>query len=274
MRTIVKGKNIDVPDAVRQYAERKMRRLERFLDDRSEAVVELSSEQHRSNADSQIVAVTLVVDGQTLRGRAAGPTFQAGLDAVIDRIERQAIDFRKKPRDKARPQGEKAKRLVEEAATSLETPSMAQGRRLSVPTSRAARAARKARSALRAALRGGGDIELPAEPAPARRSAVVKTKRFAIEPMFEEDAVARMEELGHLFFIFVNAETERLCVLYRRQAGDFGLIEPVIGGEYTTGRGGDPAALGVQGRGRGGSGRSAGGSGGGGNGSGRSRGRG
>ncbi len=272
MRTIVKGKNIDVPDAVRQYAERKMRRLERFLDERSEAVIELSSEQHRSNADSQIVAVTLVVDGQTLRGRAAGPTFQAGLDAVIDRIERQAIDFRKKPRDKARPQGEKAKRLVEEAATSLETPSTeARGRRLSMPTSRAARAARKARSALRAALRGGGDIELPAEAAPARRSAVVKTKRFAIEPMFEEDAVARMEELGHLFFIFVNAETERLCVLYRRQAGDFGLIEPVIGGEYTTGRGSDSEAQGVHGRGRSGSARS-GGSSGSGNGSGRSRG--
>jgi len=64
VRTIVKGKNIDVPDSVRQYAERKMRRLERFLDDRSEAVVELSTEQHRSGADSQIVEVTLVVDGQ------------------------------------------------------------------------------------------------------------------------------------------------------------------------------------------------------------------
>ena len=44
---------------------------------------------------------------------------------------------------------------------------------------------------------------------------VVKVKRFAIEPMFEEDAVARMEELGHAFFIFVNAENERLGVLYR-----------------------------------------------------------
>jgi putative sigma-54 modulation protein len=62
---------------------------------------------------------------------------------------------------------------------------------------------------------------------------VVKVKRFAIEPMFEEDAVARMEELGHAFFIFVNAENERLGVLYRRQDGRYGLIEPVVGGEYT-----------------------------------------
>ena len=44
-------------------------------------------------------------------------------------------------------------------------------------------------------------------------SRVVKVKRFAIEPMFEEDAIARMEELGHSFFIFVNAESERIDAL-------------------------------------------------------------
>jgi putative sigma-54 modulation protein len=55
-----------------------------------------------------------------------------------------------------------------------------------------------------------------------RPPSVVKVKRFAIEPMFEEDAVARMEELGHAFF-----------VLYRRRDGDYGLIEPAVGGEYS-----------------------------------------
>ncbi len=65
---------------------------------------------------------------------------------------------------------------------------------------------------------------------------VVKVKRFALEPMFEEDAVARMEELGHSFFVFVNAEDERVNVLYRRRDGDYGLIEPVVGGEYAVGR--------------------------------------
>ena len=63
-------------------------------------------------------------------------------------------------------------------------------------------------------------------------SRVVKVKRFAIEPMFEEDAISRMEELGHTFFIFVNAENERVAILYRRRDGRFGLIEPVIGGSY------------------------------------------
>ena len=62
---------------------------------------------------------------------------------------------------------------------------------------------------------------------------MVKVKRFGIEPMFEEDAISRMEELGHAFFVFVNAENERVAVLYRRRDGRYGLIEPVIGGGYS-----------------------------------------
>jgi hypothetical protein len=45
-----------------------------------------------------------------------------------------------------------------------------------------------------------------------------------------------MEDLGHQFFVFVNAETERVAILYRRDDGDFGVIEPVVGGDYTQGR--------------------------------------
>jgi len=199
VRTIVKGKNIDVPEHVRQYAERKMRRLERFLDDRTDAVVELSSEQHRTADDSQIAEVTLIVDGQPLRGHAAGPTHQASLDAVIDRIERQAVDAREKPRGKVRVEEARARRIAE---TEPRNDAAATG--------------------------------AATEP----RKRIVKTKRFAIEPMFEEDALERMEELGHHFFIFVNAESEKVCILYKRCAGDYGLIEPMIGGAYTPGRNG------------------------------------
>ena len=48
LRTIVKGKNYEVPERIREYAQRKLRRLERLLDDESDATVELSVEQHRS----------------------------------------------------------------------------------------------------------------------------------------------------------------------------------------------------------------------------------
>jgi putative sigma-54 modulation protein len=188
VRTIVRGKNIDVPESVREYAERKMRRLERLADDSADAVVELSHDQHHA-ADSQVADLTLTVDGQTLRSHASGPTYQASLDIVIDRLERQAVDAREKPRGKVRPDEARARRPA------------------------------------------GSSTESSDEPEPPA-SRIVKTKRFAIEPMFEEDALARMEELGHHFFIFVNAESEKVCVLYKRCAGDYGLIEPMIGGEY------------------------------------------
>jgi putative sigma-54 modulation protein len=54
--------------------------------------------------------------------------------------------------------------------------------------------------------------------------------------MFEEDAVTAMEELGHDFYVFVNAENERVAVIYRRRDGNYGLIEPTVGGEYTPAR--------------------------------------
>lgn len=194
MRTIVKGKNMDVPDSVRLYAERKMRRLERYLDDRTDAIVELSVERHRSADDSRIADVTLVIDGQTLRGRADAATWEAAIDEVLDKAERRAVDHREKPRVRARAPEEKGilARIADGTADQ------------------------------------------------GREKRVVKTKRFAIEPMFEEDAIEAMEGLGHAFFVFVNAENERLNVLYRRRDGDYGLIEPMVAGEYTPGRGARP----------------------------------
>jgi putative sigma-54 modulation protein len=191
VRTIVKGKNIDVPDHIRRYAERKLARLERILDDRSDALVELSIEQHRSAAVSHIVEVTLVIDGRTLRTHAAAETHRAGVDEVVDKLERRAVDHLEKPRIRSRPDEEK--QLLRQIADGT------------------------------------------SEGEPERK--IVKSKRFAIEPMFEEDAITRMEELGHQFFVYVDAQSERVQILYRRQDGNYGMIEPVVAGEYTKGRG-------------------------------------
>jgi putative sigma-54 modulation protein len=193
VRTIVRGKNFDVHADDRRYAETKLHRLARILDDRTDAVIEFSVEKHRSVADSRIVEATLVIDGKPVRGVAHGATHRAALDTLVDRLERRSVALKEKPRQRQRPG-----RAARPAAPSTSGPEPAEG---SVP-------------------------------------AIVKTKRFAIEPMFDEDAVARMEELGHQFFVYVNAENERLCVLYRRRDGAYGVIEPVIGGEYSAnGRG-------------------------------------
>lgn len=55
---------------------------------------------------------------------------------------------------------------------------------------------------------------------------IYRTKRFGIKPMYPEDACVQMELLGHSFFVFFNAETEQVNVVYKRKGNTYGLIEP------------------------------------------------
>lgn len=55
---------------------------------------------------------------------------------------------------------------------------------------------------------------------------IVRTKRFGLKPMFPEDACVQMELLGHNFFVFRNAETDEINVVYKRRGNTYGLIEP------------------------------------------------
>ena len=54
----------------------------------------------------------------------------------------------------------------------------------------------------------------------------MKTKHFSVYPMTAEEAVLQLELVGHDFFVFRNAKTEIINVVYRRRDGDYGLIEP------------------------------------------------
>lgn len=64
------------------------------------------------------------------------------------------------------------------------------------------------------------------EPAEENAPKIVRHKTFPVRPMSVEDAAIQMELLGHDFFAFVNIETERTNILYRRKDGDLGLLEP------------------------------------------------
>lgn len=55
---------------------------------------------------------------------------------------------------------------------------------------------------------------------------IVRTKKFGLKPMFPEDACVQMELLGHNFFVFRNAETDEINVVYKRRGNTYGLIEP------------------------------------------------
>jgi len=55
---------------------------------------------------------------------------------------------------------------------------------------------------------------------------IVRSKRYDLKPMYPEDACIQMELLGHDFFVFVNAETDEVNVVYKRKANTYGIIEP------------------------------------------------
>ena len=57
---------------------------------------------------------------------------------------------------------------------------------------------------------------------------IIRTKKFDIKPMYPEDACVQMELLGHNFFVFQNAETDQVCVVYKRKGNTYGMIEPEI----------------------------------------------
>mgnify|MGYP000958287573 CR=1 FL=1 len=56
---------------------------------------------------------------------------------------------------------------------------------------------------------------------------IVKRKQFEMKPMYEEEAIAQMEMLKHSSFMFLNADTDEMCLLYKRKDGNYGIIERI-----------------------------------------------
>ena len=195
MKTSVKARNLEISDRLRATIERKLRRLDRISRPESEATVELIGNASRDAGASHVAEVTLVNGGDVVRSVSSGATTIAALDTVLDKLERQVVRAKTRPRSvRDRVADETTEVLAREGMGTLDTTSSRNG-----------------------------------------SPQVTRIKRFAMEPMFEEDAIARMEELGHAFFLFLNAEDERLCVVYRRTNGTYGVIEPVVA---SSGRGG------------------------------------
>jgi putative sigma-54 modulation protein len=72
------------------------------------------------------------------------------------------------------------------------------------------------------ALANGAEPELPIP-------TIVKTKRFNMKPMHPDEAALQLELVGHEFYVFLNAESDAVAVIYRRRDGNLGVIEPVPG---------------------------------------------
>jgi len=174
----ITGRNLEITEALRRYAEEKVARLQRFVDQITSVHVILMIEKYR-----QIAEITLRIRDLTIRGEESSDDLYCAIDLVADKIERQILRYKEK--------------IVEHVGRGP-------GR-----------------------SRGRGEIpQGEAEPFSRDGPRIVKTKRFAMKPLSPDEAALQMNLLGHNFFVFRNARTEEVNVLYRRQDGDYGLIEP------------------------------------------------
>jgi ribosome hibernation promoting factor len=94
MRLQVKGKNLEVSPSIRDYAERKLAKLNKQLAEPTQVELELSEHRNPSIADSQIAEATIFTKGPTLRAREATSDMKASIDQLVDKLERQVKRYR------------------------------------------------------------------------------------------------------------------------------------------------------------------------------------
>jgi putative sigma-54 modulation protein len=178
VRLQVKGKNVEVTDSIREYAEEKLSKLERQLADPTRVELELAVERNPSISQNHVAEATIWTKGPILRAREASADHKASIDQLVDKLERQVKRYREKRRS-----------------------------RRSQPSAA-----------------GMPEDAIPIDEEPR----IVKSKQFAIKPMSPEEAVLQLELVGHDFFVFQNADSGEVNVVYRRRDGAYGLIEPQI----------------------------------------------
>jgi putative sigma-54 modulation protein len=179
MRLQVKGKNLDVSDSIRSYAEEKLRKLDRQLHELTLVELELAVERNPSISANQIAEATIWTKGPVLRAREATGDMRASIDQLTEKLLRQVEHYRDR---------------------------------------------RNRRSARGNGVPAGGAPVASDESEPQ----IVKTKQFPVKPMSAEEAVLQLDLVGHDFFVFVNADTGEVNVVYRRKDGGYGLIEPQL----------------------------------------------
>jgi ribosome hibernation promoting factor len=102
MRLQVKGKNVEVSDSIRTYAEQKLRKLDKQLSDLVQVEIELSTEKNPSIRENQVAEATVFTKGHPLRARAATSDMRASIDGLTDKLVRAIKEYQDKRRHEPR----------------------------------------------------------------------------------------------------------------------------------------------------------------------------
>jgi putative sigma-54 modulation protein len=185
MDVIFRGQHITISDSFREYATDHLARIERHLPMADHAIVDVRREA-KSGEGRFVIQVTISANGNYLRAEERNYDMQAAVDAVADVLDRQAKRFKERRvlRSERRVAKEERLPLEGEEESTEQLPP---------------------------------DVEIVA-------GRVVRIKHFTMKPMTEAEAIEQMELLGHVFFLFRDADREELALVYRRGDGDYGLI--------------------------------------------------
>ncbi len=221
MEIVVKGRNVEVPDHYRQHVSEKLAKAERYDPKIIRVDVELFHERNpRQSGRCQRIEITCASRGPVVRAEACAADFYSALDLAITKLDgrlRRMADRRRVHRGRRAPVSVAAAtsglgRLAPDdvfaqpdAATSGSAPSFAgqtRNHRHAEPD---------------------GDRPLGAEP-DDQPWHIVREKEHDAEPMTVDDALFQMELVGHDFYLFMDKESGRPSVVYRRRAYDYGVI--------------------------------------------------
>lgn len=172
----IRGKNIEITPALKDYVEKKVGKVTKYFENVGEITVLLTVTKGR-----HIVEVTVPVQGMLLRGEESTMDMYTSIDLVIEKLERQIHKHKTKLERRFRAGSFKVDAIPVAAIQNREEESE----------------------------------EYP----------IVKTKRFAVKPMDVQEAIMQMNLVNHDFFVFRDAQTEDINVVYRRKDGNYGLIE-------------------------------------------------
>jgi len=201
MKTQIKGRNVTVTDALQDYANEKIERVHKLLQQRkidevTRVELELKVHKNPSIAEPCMAEATIFTRGPVIRAHDASTDMYAAIDLVTDKLMRRVKKYHDRIHNKTRKGHEKPD-LREEGEQAA--------------------GAHATLDELETQLADAGGSD---------NGRVVKTKQFALKPMSISEAALQLELIGHSFFVFTNAETSRTNVLYRRNDGHYGLIEP------------------------------------------------
>jgi len=194
MELQIRTNGTKLTEGMREFIDRRMSKLDRLAEHVVDAHLELRTEQSRAGAEMTTAQLTLQTGRHVLRSEERHAEAAKAIDSAIDKLITQVRKYNDKRVRRRKRAGIPAHMLGEV------TPQLTEA----VPVARDSTA----------------DSETDDD------GFVVRTKRFAMKPMFVDEAIDQLELVGHDFFLFRNADEDQLNVLYRRRDGSFGLLAP------------------------------------------------